>query len=112
MRMIHKVMGLALCLALVFAVAGVAVAEDIVLEGTLSDVVQATDRNGNPYVRAIIQEERELKGVKYEAGTPLMFFGDTVSVGNTLKKGDSIKAIVTPRMFQGRKSYTFLKAIE
>jgi hypothetical protein len=112
MRRIHKVMGLVLCLALIFAVTSVVMAQDIVLEGTLSDVVQATDRNGNPYVRGIIQEPRELNGVKYEAGTPLMFFGDSAQYGSTLKKGDAIKAIVTPRTFQGRKSYTFLKAIE
>lgn len=103
----------AVCLSLMFVCVGLAIsAEDVVLEGNLSAVVEAIDRNGNPYVRAIIEEEREKQGVSYTAGVPLMFFGDHAEVGKTLKKGDTIKCIASPRTFMDRKSYTFLKMLQ
>ena len=107
-----RIIALVLCLGFVLAFAGMAVAKDVVLEGKLTAVMNATDRNGNPYVRAIITEERELNGVKYSAGVPLMFFGEHVAKGQTLQAGDTIKCIASSRNWMGRPSYTYLSAIE
>ena len=44
------------------ATMGLVQAADMVLEGTISDLVFKIDKNGNPYSRAIVQAEFELNG--------------------------------------------------
>jgi len=107
----RKIAVLTLCLALVLAVAGMAMAEDVALKGKITGVAEATDRNGNAYIRVIVEEERDMNGVKYTAGVPVMFFGSHVDTGKTLQAGDTINCIATVRWFQGRKSYTYLAPI-
>jgi len=81
-------------------------AEDLILEGTVDSVTIAFDKNGNEYVRVIITETRTLQGVTYEAGTPVMFFGDLAEKGKALQKGDKFKAVADKRLWNGRLSYT------
>jgi len=101
-----KILGSILVLACLFMFTLPAVAADEMITAKVQSVTQAVTKNGTPYVRVIIEEKRELNGVPYTAGIPMMFFGSTVSQGKTLKAGDMIKAIVTPRDFNGRTSYT------
>jgi len=81
-------------------------AEDQLLTAKISSVVQAKDKNGNAYTRVIIEEQKELNGVKYTTGVPVMFFGDMAAKGAQLKTGGTFKGIVSSRDFNGRTSYT------
>ena len=87
-------------------------AQDVVLEVTVKSVTQDTDKNGNPYIRFIVDESRMLKGVSYTTGVPVMAFRDMINEVKGIKAGDTLHAIAAERFFQGRKSYTILKVIE
>ena len=91
---------------LVFATA--AQAADQMLNATVSDVVVANDRNGAEYVRLIINEPRELDGVAYVSSVAVMCFRETANFAKTLKKGDKIRAIISPNEYQGRTSYRLI----
>lgn len=78
------------------------------LEAKITNMVEATDRNGNPYIRFIVEETRKLQGVDYTVGVPVMAFGATVEKARTMKIGDTISAIVQKRTYQSRESYTIL----
>ena len=91
---------------------GLAYAEDVVFEAKIQSATEATTRNGIPYTRVIIEENREKDGIQYTAGVPAMFFGDMASVGAGLKAGDTVKFIGNKRSYQGRDSYTVLKLLE
>ncbi len=88
-----------------FAIPQVMAAEEL-LTVKVSSVVQAKDKNGNAYTRAIIEEQKELSGVKYTTGTPLMFFGDMASKGLALKAGQTVKVIASKRIYNENVSYT------
>jgi len=88
-----------------FAIPQVMSAEEL-LTVKITSVAQAKDKNGNGYTRAIIEESKELNGVKYTTGTPMMFFGDMASKGSALKAGQTVKVIASKRMFNERLSYT------
>ena len=72
---------------------GMAAAGDQMIDSKIESVTQLTDKNGNPFVRIIINEDREMNGVKYQKGVPVMFFGDLVTPGSTYKAGETLKAI-------------------
>jgi len=89
-----------------------ALAVDKILNDKIQSATVAIDKNGNQYVRLIVNEERKLQGVAYEVGVPVMVFGELAEKAKGLKAGDTIKAIVASRMYQGNTSYTlraFLK---
>jgi len=85
-----------------------AVAADKVLSAKIQSVTQAVDRNGAPYVRVIVAEQRSLNGVAYEAGIPAMAFGTIAKDAAHLKEGGILKAVVSEREFNGRTSYTIM----
>jgi len=91
--------------------ATMAEARDKILVATAQSVVQDTDKNGNQYIRVIINEKRKLKGIEYEVGVPVMFFGSTIAQGQTIQEGQEFKAIVSDRFYQGRKSYMVIKLL-
>lgn len=95
-------------LALFLVMVPMAMSADKVLEAKITSMVERIDKNGNEYVRFIIDEVRTLQGVEYKVGVPLMVFGDTVKKAQTYNVGDMIKCIVQGREFQGRQSYTIL----
>jgi len=99
----------ALCLVLTLAIAGSAVAAEKLLVGEIQSVTIALDKNGNEYVRAIVSEQKELNGIKYAVGIPVMFFGDMVPAGKSLTEGSTFKGIVSGREYNGRTSYTVIK---
>ena len=69
-------------------------------------------KNGNEYARALIKEPRTLSGIAYESSVPVMFFGESVKVAKTLKPGDTIKAIVSVREWNGSPSYTIVQVVK
>jgi hypothetical protein len=94
--------------AVMFVFPAVGMAQDQVLKGKIETAIVALDKNGNQYVRLIVNETRKLQGVSYEVGTAVMAFGSTVTQAKKMKAGDKLSAIVSSRIYQGRKSYTVL----
>lgn len=90
---------------------GVCYGEDVILEKKIDRVNLRKDKNGAPYASIIVQDTKELQGVKYEAGTALMAFGDQYGQAKNFKKGDTIKCVASKREFNGRTSYTILKVV-
>jgi len=98
-------------IACFFAFVGPSMAADKVLTAKIQSVTQAVDRNGAPYTRVIVAEQRSLNGVAYEAGIPAMAFGHVAKDAAGLKEGGTIKAIVSEREFNGRTSYTIMAVL-
>lgn len=89
-----------------------AMAVDKILNDKIASATTAIDKNGNQYVRIIINEQRKLQGVDYTVGVPVMAFGALAKKAKTLKAGDTLKAVVASREYRGSTSYTiraFLK---
>jgi len=106
----HKwILGVAVLLAIMVAVP--AMAAEKVINLPITGKVIAPDRNGNTYVRLIVGEKRVLNGVEYEVGTAAMAFGPVVEGAKALEVGQTLKAIVQERNFNGRDSYTILKLL-
>ena len=87
-------------------------AKDVMLESKIQNVTVNLDKNGNEYVRVIIEKQKELNGVAYTIGVPVMAFGDIVNQARNLIEGDSLKAICSAGEYKGRTSYTLLAIIE
>ena len=87
-------------------------AKDVMLESKIQNVTVNLDKNGNEYVRVIVEEEKELNGITYKVGVPVMAFGDMVDQARNLIEGDSFKAICSAGEYKGRTSYTLLAVIE
>jgi len=85
-----------------------AFAAEKMIEAKITNMVESVDRNGNAYIRLIVEENRILQGVKYVIGVPVMAFGTNVEKARTLKIGDTLKALVQEREFNSRQSYTIL----
>jgi len=110
--MFKKVASFTLVLAVIMTMlaftAPKVMAGEKVLEATISNMVESVDRNGNAYIRFIVEESRMLQGVKYPVGVPVMAFGTNVEKARTLKIGDTLKAVVQEREYNSRQSYTIL----
>ena len=101
-----------LALALVCFLAVPAFAVDKIINSKIDSATTAIDKNGNQYVRLIINEARKVQGVTYDVGVPVMVFGKLAKKAKTLKAGDMLKAVVASREYRGNTSYTlraFLK---
>ena len=107
MRKLFVVLSI-ICLLFIVSVAQAA---DVVLKAKIQSVTVAIDKNGNQYVRFIVDETRKMQGVEYEVGVAVMAFRGTVKEAKAFKDGDILKAICSERVFQGRKSYTILKLL-
>jgi len=99
--------------ALLFCFSTVAMAEDVLIDKKIQSITNALDKNGNPYVRIIVNEMRKMNGVEYEVGVAVMAFSSTVDVLKKLKltEGDTLKAICASRLYKENKSYTILKVV-
>lgn len=107
------------CTIIFFAVMGIlgffceaAPAADQILSAKVEASTVGKDKNGAEFVRLIINEQREVQGVKYTVGTPVMAFRDQAERAKAIKPGQTVKAVVTQREWQGRKSYTVLSIVE
>lgn len=83
-----------------------AMAADKIINNKIASATVAIDKNGNQYVRLIINESRKIQGVSYEVGVPVMAFGQLAQKAKTLKAGDTLKAVVASREYRGNTSYT------
>ena len=87
--------------------ASLALAGDKVINQELADNPYiGIGKDGNEYVRLMITEKRTLNGLEYPAQVPVMAFRENVATAKTLKKGDTLKAIVQVRQYQGDASYS------
>jgi len=99
---------LLIVMLIVGLLAPVAIAKEVSLNVKITDMVERQDKNGNDYVRFIAQMPKELQGVSYEVGVPIMAFGQIVEKAKTYKVGDTLKCIAKYREFESRESYTIL----
>lgn len=99
-----------LCALLAVAlIAGFALAADVELNTTITDISFSLDKNGREYARIIIQEPRQSGSIKYVKSLPVMVFGEEmVAQAKALKKGDTLHCIATLGEYQNRESYTLL----
>lgn len=81
------------------------------IEASITDVVQGTDKNGSPYTRIIVAEEGKIQGHSFTYGVPVMCFGELAGPGLTYSPGQVLKAVVTQRDYNGSKSYTVVSFI-
>ena len=88
-----------------------AISADKVISLEVESVTTNVDKNGTAYVRVICNEKRSLQGTEYETGIAVMAFRDLVEPVSKMVKGSVLKAVVSEREYQGRKSYTVLKLL-
>ena len=103
---------LALSYMLLVPFATGASAGERILSAEVTDSVMGVDKNGNAYIRLIFSETHKIGSVSYEVGIPAMCFGGQLNAASEIKTGDTIKAVVQDREFEGRSSYTILKILE
>ena len=97
---------------LIFSV-GLAMAEDVkVGPVVVQSIGEYTDKNGDRYMRAIVSETRSLNGVTYQAGVPVMTFGDSKNQLAGISAGDQISFIADKRLYNGSNSYTLRAVIK
>ena len=107
-RTVAFVLGFIIVFALgIFA----AQAADILLkDAKITSAVQKIDKNGKPYIRFIVSENRTIQGVTYPADIPVMAFGPLADErAKALKAGDTLSAVVKGRIYQGNEYYTVIK---
>ena len=85
-----------------------AVAKEVALDVKITSMVEKVDKNGQPYIRFIAQFPKELQGVSYEVGMPIMAFGGAVEQARSYSEGDQLKCIAKFREWNSRESYTIL----
>lgn len=86
-------------------------AADLLLDTTINTISIQQDKNGNDYARIIIQEERNLNGIKYNTDVVVMCFGSTVEKAKTYSDGDKFKAVVSQNEYRGRLNYNVVSFI-
>jgi hypothetical protein len=89
-------------------------AADQLINSPIESVVTKIDKNGQSYTRFIIEEERTLNGTSYTTTVAVMAFGDMAQVAKqkNLSKGNTLRAIVTPNVYNGRTSYNILSFVD
>ena len=107
-----KKLFIALMIGLCLTVAGNVLAKDIMLDTEIKTMTVANDKNGNEYVRFIIEEPRSLNGVEYTDTVAVMAFGSTVADAKELSEGDGLKAIASQNEYRGRTNYNIIKILQ
>jgi len=87
-------------------------AADILLDTQIKKMTIAADKNGNDYVRFIIEEQKSLNGIQYTPETVVMCFGGIVNAAKKYSEGGSLKAIVATNEYKGRVNYNVLAFIK
>lgn len=106
-----KIFTLCIILLTLIAFAGITLAEDLQTTFKVERAIAKKDKNGSPYVRILVQDNRELNGVVYEKTSNVLAFNDQVGPASKLKKGDTINVIVAKSDFRGGVSYQLLKIL-
>jgi hypothetical protein len=89
--------------------AGVALAEDIVLTAKVEKVIVKNDKNGAAYARVLFTEKATLNGVEYNKTVSAVAFGDQTTRAKAMKKGDTMKVIASKKEYKGAPSYQILQ---
>ena len=106
-KIVSIIIAIAIC-----SIAAFSFAADVVIEKKIDQIVFKNDKNGSPYARIIVQATGTLNGVTYNKAASVMAFGDLVADAKTLKKGQTLKAIVSEQNFRGATSYQLLKVLK
>ena len=109
----NKLFTIILVLALLAPMSALALEE--VLEGQVNGVTTALDKNGDEYVRLIVQFDRTLNGEPYSVPLPVMAFSSNPTAladAKLVTEGQTIKAIVQKSLYNGRESYSIVKFIK
>lgn len=86
---------------------------DKIMETSIQEVSIQPDKNGDDYVRFIVEEPQELNGVKYSKEVVVTGFGDKIVLAaQSYKPGDTLKAVVTGSEYQGRTFYNVIQFID
>jgi len=91
--------------------AGTAFAGDVVIEKRIAEAKLKQDSKGKNYAMFVVSAKQELNGISYDRDTLIFAFGDQYEKVKHLKKGDTLKAICSERIFQGQRNYTVLKTL-
>lgn len=105
------VIGLVMALFITMISSGMAAAGQKVITALVSDVAQGTTSKGEAYTRIIVEADGDLQGIKFKYGIPAMCFGPLAGPGLTYSPGDTLKAIVIEKDYNGSPSYTVLALI-
>jgi len=88
------------------------IAADLMLNTEIKQMTVRNDKNGNEYVRFIIEEDKELNGVAYKTETVVMCFGGTVEQAKAYAEGDKLKAIASSNEYRGRTNYNIVAFVQ
>lgn len=105
MKKWHAVMILTAMMVLMVSI-GMAAAGDLMIDKPIDSITFLPDKNGNTFGRAIVQMDFETEGVKYSKGVPVMAYAEKVDILRSYSAGDQLRVIASPRVYQGRTSYT------
>jgi hypothetical protein len=96
-------------MAAVIMFTSVAMAAEVTLQGTVDSTVVAKTKADKEYVRLIVNESKELNGMKFNKQSVVMAFDPAiVAKAKSLKAGDPIKAVCSSKEYNGRTSYQIL----
>jgi saccharopine dehydrogenase-like NADP-dependent oxidoreductase len=109
----YSLIALSVLLFLLVAAIQEAPASESLKEFTVDSAVSRVDRNGNQYVRFIVEETRSLQGVSYTVGVPVMAFGELAAEAAKYPAGSQVKAIVRhSTLNDGRESYSIIAFVQ
>lgn len=87
-------------------------AEDVIIQVTPTEIVDATDKSGNSFKRIVFSEDKVLNGIKYKSSSIVISFKDTIDEVKKIELGKTNKLIVSKSEYKGRDSYTLLAVIK
>ncbi|MDQ5985891.1 MAG: hypothetical protein CSYNP_01608 [Syntrophus sp. SKADARSKE-3] len=89
----------------------VSFAADIQIEKKIENIVFKKDKNGSEFARIVVADTGTLNGISYKKTSSVMAFSDMTPTVRGLKKGQTLKAIVSEQNFRGTPSYLLLKVL-
>ena len=87
-------------------------AEDVIISVTPTEIVDATDKNGNSFKRIVFSEDKVLNGIKYKSSSIIIAFRDVIEETKKIELGKINKLIVAKSEYKGRDSYTLLAVVK
>ncbi len=111
MKISKKFLGIVALIAMltIMGSAAITLGAEVIITGTVTDVIAKTTSNGEPFTRLLVPFERELGGSTYSVILPVMGFGPLAAPAAEKMQGDKIRAIAQKRMYEGRESYTLIQ---
>ena len=85
-------------------------AKDLVIDAEITSVSQQNDKNGSPFMRGFIKQERSLNGTKYTVQVPVVAFSNLEDFRADASDGQ-IRAIVKEQEYNGDTSYLYRTSI-